>query len=79
VSGADVALGGAALREAVLAITGPHGRAAPMFATLVTGAALAGLAVPGLRRRARRGRAAEQRVRQRRIGRYSDATRVTRS
>ena len=79
VSAADVALGGAALREAAFAITGRRSRQVPMFATLVTGAALASLAFPGLRRAAQRARAAEQRVRQQRIGRYGDALRAARS
>jgi hypothetical protein len=76
-SRADVLLGDAALRGAAFAIGGPASRKAPLFPTLVAGAALASVAFPGLRQAAARARAAERRVRQQRIGRYADAMRAS--
>src|SRR4051794_2110845 len=75
VSGADVAMGGFALREAALGVVGPSNRNVRGFVPLVAFALVASLAVPGLRRVARDLRAAEARVRSRRIGRYVAAGR----
>ena len=80
VSGADAALGAAAMREASLSMAGPSVRAIPGLGALVAFALFGGFAAPGLRRtgqRVRAGqqrmRAAEQRMRSERIKRYADA------
>jgi hypothetical protein len=75
-SGADVLLGGFALREAALGVTGPPSRDVRLFGTLVTAAMVAGLAIPGLRRAAHAVRAAEREIRQRRITTYRAAMRA---
>jgi hypothetical protein len=71
--GVEAAIGAIALRDAALGVAGPAGREIPGFATLVAGAALAGLAAPGLRRMASRAREAEHRIRSERIRRYAAA------
>jgi hypothetical protein len=76
VSGADVLLGGIALREAALGVTGAPSRDVRLFGTLVTGVMVAGLAIPGLRRAAHTMRAAEREIRQRRITAYQAAMRA---
>ena len=76
VSSADVLLGGFALREGVFGVTGPPSRDVGLFGTLVTGAMVASLAIPGLRRAAHTIRAAEREIRQRRIAAYRAAMRA---
>ena len=78
VSGADVAAGGFALREAALSAVGPSNRNVRGLGALVAFALVGSLAVPGLRRVARDLRAAEERVRSRRINRYVAAGRAPR-
>lgn len=73
-SGADSAMGGFALRTAVLGITGQSARdVPPLLGTLLAAGMLAGLFLPGLRRAAVRLRASEHRVRLERERRYSAA------
>ncbi len=86
VSGADAALGAAAVREASLSMAGPSVRAIPGLGALVAFAILGGFAAPALRRagqRVRTGqqrlRAAEARLRGERIKRYADASARARS
>jgi hypothetical protein len=76
VSGADVALAGFGLREAALGVTGQASRDVRLFGTVVTGAMVAGLAFPALRRAARSFRAGERRVREQRINTYRAAMRA---
>ena len=76
VSGTDVLLGALGIREAAFGITGPQSRDVRLFGTLVAGALLASIAVPGLRRAARRMREAEHDVRERRIANYQAAMRA---
>ena len=80
VSGADAAIGAAALREASLTMAGPGVRAIPGLGALVAFAFLGGFAAPAIRRAAHRMRtaeqrlrASEQRVRRERIRRYAAA------
>jgi hypothetical protein len=75
-SGTDAVLGGFALREAAFGVTGPQSRDVRLFGTLVAGAMVASIAVPGLRRAARRMREAERDVRERRIATYRAAMRA---
>jgi hypothetical protein len=75
-TGADLTMGGFAMREAALGVAGPSLRATPLLGALVTVAVLGRLALPGVRRVTLGLRAAEQRVRAHRIGRYSDARRT---
>jgi hypothetical protein len=75
-TGGDVAMGGFAMRGAALGIAGPGVRVTPLFGTLVTLAVLGRIALPGVRRATRSVRSVEQRLRMRRIGRYSDARRA---
>jgi hypothetical protein len=73
----DSAMGGFALRTALLGITGQSPRdVPPLFGTLLAAAMLAGLFLPGLRRAAVSLRATEHRVRLERERRYSDARRA---
>jgi len=76
VSGTDAAIGGFLVREAALGIAGPRNRDVPLFGTLMMVAAIAGLALPGLRRAVQGFRATEQRVREQRISRYIAARRA---
>lgn len=70
----DAALGWFMAREASLRIVGPTDRDVPLAATLLTLAAVGGVALPGLRRAAQSIRAAERRVRLERIRRYVTST-----
>src|SRR3954469_21315878 len=78
VSGADMAMGGFALREAALGVVGPGYRNVPGLGALVAFALVGSLGVPRLRRAARDLRAAEERVRARRISRFVAAGRAPR-
>jgi predicted nucleic acid-binding protein len=70
-SGTDVAIAGAALREAALGVAGVRERDIPMFGTLLTLAMFGAPVVVGLRWATRNARATERRIRARRIDRYS--------
>jgi hypothetical protein len=63
VSGADAAIGAAALREASLTMAGPSVRAIPGLGALVAFAILGGFAAPAVRRTVHRMRTADQRLR----------------
>jgi len=80
VSGADAAIGAAAVREASLSLAGPSVRAIPGLGALVGLAILGRFALPAVRQAARKVRATEQRlrafearVRGERIARYAAA------
>ena len=79
VSATDVVLTGIGLREAALGITGPASRDTRLFGTLVAGAVVAGVAMPGLRGAARRIRAGERHLRQKRLSGYIAAMRAARA
>lgn len=73
VSGADVVMGGFALREAALGLAGPSSRDVPGVPALMAIAVFGGATLPAFRRATRRMRAAERRLREARIGRYRAA------
>jgi hypothetical protein len=70
---ADAAMGGFLVREAAFGVVGPGAREFPLAATLLAGAMIAGIGLPGLRRAARGLRAAEHHVREQRIRTYTEA------
>jgi hypothetical protein len=71
-SGADAAMGGVLLHEAVFGIAGPAARKVPFAGALLT-VAMLGAVAPALRRTARGIRAAELRVRRQRMSVYAGA------
>jgi hypothetical protein len=72
----DVGVAAFALREVVLGVAGPSARAVPGFAPLVVLGVAGGLALPHLRQAVHNLRASEQRIRVRRMRRYSAARRA---
>jgi hypothetical protein len=76
VNGADVAIGGFAMREAAVGVAGPSAGDISPFATLLMLGLAGGIAIPSLRRATHRLRAAERRVRELRERQYSAARRA---
>jgi hypothetical protein len=76
ISGMDVVIGGFAMREAAMGVSGPAAAEISPFATLITIALLGGLAMPRLRRSLRRMREIEHRVRLLRERQYASARRA---
>jgi hypothetical protein len=76
VDGADVAMGGFAMREAAIGVAGPSAGEISPFATLLMIGLAGGIAIPRLRRAGRRLRVAERRVRTLRERQYSAARRA---
>jgi hypothetical protein len=75
ITGADIAIGGVAMREAAVGVAGPSASEVAPFVTLLGIAIAGGVAIPKLRRAAHRLRAAERRVRTLRERQYSMARR----